>query len=131
MGSTTFRAANMFMTAMFLFSVAVQYNDPDPIQWMAVYGAAAVACILSLRGKLDWRFAGIVAVAALIWAGIWAPAVFSRPFPTDIVSEFHMTSPSVEEAREFGGLMIVAVWMIILAVRSKRKPVHRPTHQPT
>jgi hypothetical protein len=31
-----------------------------------------------------------------------------------------MKSPSVEEAREATGLVIVAVWMMVLFVRSRR-----------
>ncbi|MGA9362769.1 MAG: transmembrane 220 family protein [Bacteroidota bacterium] len=110
------------MTAAFLFSVAVQYNDPDPIQWMAIYGFAAAACILSLKDTLNWKFSATVALAALVWACLIAPAVLSRPFPTTIVDSFHMTDVAVEEARELGGLLIVLGWMVVLSLAAWRKP---------
>ena len=36
------RAFNGLMCALFLLSVVVQWNDPDPLRWMAIYGAAFV-----------------------------------------------------------------------------------------
>jgi hypothetical protein len=36
---------------------------------------------------------------------------------------WEMKSPSVEEAREASGLLIVAVWMIVLLVRARRAAV--------
>jgi hypothetical protein len=51
-----FKVANCLMIAAFLFSVAVQYNDRGPIRWMLVYGLAALACGLKLRGRLSWYF---------------------------------------------------------------------------
>ncbi len=53
-----FKVANWLMIAAFLFSVAVQYNDPDPIRWMLVYGLAALACILKLRRPAALVFSG-------------------------------------------------------------------------
>ena len=44
-------AANALMLPLFVLSVVVQYNDPDPIRWMSIYGAAAVVCGLELRRK--------------------------------------------------------------------------------
>ena len=112
---------NVIMTVAFLFSVAVQYNDPDPVRWMAIYGAAAAACILSLTGNLSWKFSAAVGLAALLWAAVWAPGVFSRPFPTTMVDEFHMTGVADEEARELGGLLIILIWMTVLTLVSRKK----------
>jgi hypothetical protein len=108
------------MAAAFLFSVAVQYNDPDPLQWIAIYGCAAAACILSDRGKLPWMFSAAVAAAALIWASMLLPGVLSRPFPTTMVDSFHMTSAADEEARELGGLLIIFIWMVVLTTFARK-----------
>lgn len=117
-----FRILNFIMAAAFIFSIAVQYNDPDPIQWMAIYGLAAAACILSLREKLSWKFSATVGVAALAWACLIAPGVLSRPFPATMFDSFHMTGVADEEARELGGLLIVLAWMVVLTLRARRKP---------
>jgi hypothetical protein len=33
---TLLRIANGLMAMLFLFAVAVQHNDPDPLPWMAI-----------------------------------------------------------------------------------------------
>ena len=46
------RIANGVMAVLFAFAAAVQYNDPDPLRWMAMYGLAMLACGLALAGRL-------------------------------------------------------------------------------
>ena len=113
------RVANWVMTAAFLFSVAVQYNDPDPIRWMLIYGLAALACVLKLRGRLRWYFPAALGATAFGWAASIAPRVIGKTTFGDMFQSFHMINPVVEEAREMGGLLIVAAWMVVLVVASK------------
>jgi Transmembrane family 220, helix len=113
--SRLLRGANWVMLAAFLFSVAVQYNDPDPIRWMLIYGLAALNCFLSLRGRLRWPFPAAVGTVALVWAATIAPGVIGRTTFREMFQSFHMTDSVVEEARETGGLLIVAFWMAVLS----------------
>ena len=108
--------ATGFMLLLFLFSVAVQWNDPDPIRWMAIYGAAAVGCILNLLGRNYAWYYGIVCVAGLIWAALLANKVIGKVRFGELFEEFEMKDHRVEVAREFGGLLIVAFWMGLLLV---------------
>ena len=114
-----FKVANWLMIAAFLFSVAVQYNDPDPIRWMLVYGLAALACVLKLRGRLSWYFPAALGAAALVWAASIAPRVIGKTTFGDMFQSFHMINAIVEEAREMGGLLIVAAWMGVLVLVTK------------
>jgi len=107
--------SNYVMAAVFLLCVAVQYNDPDPVQWMTIYGLAMIACILYLKGKLRWYVSLGIALAALIWAATILPDVLGKPADwPHVFGMMHMISPTVEEIREIGGLLIVAIWMLIL-----------------
>jgi hypothetical protein len=108
------RILTALMTVYFLFAAVMQYNDPDPVRWMAIYGAAALACWLALVRRL-WRWypAG-VALAAVVWAATLAPGVIGHVAPRELFSETAMLAPAVEEAREMLGLLIVAVWMGVL-----------------
>lgn len=114
-----FRAATAAMALLFVFAVVVQYNDPDPGRWMAIYAAAAAVSALAAWRKAP-RFAPVVvAMAATAWsiaiiAGGAAGADYLRMFDA-----WEMSSARVEEAREATGLLIVAAWMIVLAVRSR------------
>jgi transmembrane protein TMEM220 len=122
------RVANWVMTAAFMFSVAVQYNDPDPIRWMLIYGLAALACILKLRHRLPRYFPAAVGATAFGWAASIAPRVIGKTTFGDMFQSFHMINSVVEEAREMGGLLIVAAWMAVLLAASKpkrREPAQR------
>jgi hypothetical protein len=104
------------MTVVFLCAVAVQYNDPDPGRWMAIYGLAALACGLSLADRLPRPAPILIGLAALIWAATIAPGVVGRVSVNDLFESFTMKSQSVEEAREMGGLLIVTGWMALLSL---------------
>ena len=115
-----FRILNGIMVLLFAVAVAVQYNDPDPIRWMAIYGAA---CLLSgwaaLRGAVPFAMPIVVAVIALAWSldvgyGVAGLVAFS-----DMFQSWEMKSPTIEEAREASGLMITCVWMAVLAVHAR------------
>jgi hypothetical protein len=108
------------MTALFLIAAALQYNDPDPIQWMAIYGLAALACLLALAGRLPRPVPGLIGLAALVWALALAPAVVGRVSLGELFESYTMKSQSVEEAREMGGLLVVTAWMAVLALRRAR-----------
>jgi hypothetical protein len=107
-------AANTALLLLFLFSVAVQYNDPDPIRWMAIYGLAAVATGLELAGRGIWWVSAPVGATALLWALTFAPRIAGRVPFREMFSAWEMKNIDVEEAREMYGLAIVAVWMAVL-----------------
>lgn len=108
------RAAAAVMTPVFLLAVAVQYNDPDPLRWMAIYGAAAVASLLAARGRLPRWLPAVVGAIALGWAATLAPRVVGQVGPRDLFREVGMATLAIEEAREMLGLLIVALWMLVL-----------------
>ena len=123
-------ACNVLFLAMFIFSVAVQYNDPDPVRWMAIYGFAALACLLELIRNQRWSFPAGIGLIALSWATSIAPHVHGVRI-ADLFAEFEMKNEMVEQAREMGGLLLVALWMGALAVsafrRSRRKRIVAPS----
>ena len=114
--------ANWLMLLMFLLSVAVQYNDPDPLRWMSIYGAAAAVCVLELRRRTPAWAPALVAIIAIVWAG----TIVARAYDVPILSMFaqwEMKDVHIEEAREMYGLVIVALWMTAVAaarVRARR-----------
>src|SRR5262245_48677716 len=69
---------NYLMTACFLFSVIVQYNDPDPLLWMLIYGCAGAACVLAILNRGNWIFPAAIGLAALVWALTLAPQVIGK-----------------------------------------------------
>jgi hypothetical protein len=49
--SLTRRIVTAVMFCYFVFAAAVQYNDPDPVHWIAVYGLSAVCSLLAFTGR--------------------------------------------------------------------------------
>lgn len=113
------RIADALFLVMFLFSVIVQFNDPDPLAWVAIYGLAAVACALSLLGRLRAWFPAVVGALALLWAINIAPRVVGRVPFLEMFGAFEMKDLGVEESREMYGLLLIALWMAILFVRNR------------
>jgi len=112
-----FRIINGLMALLFAFAVAVQYNDPDPLRWMAMYGAAcAVTVAVVIRGTVPLIAPAAVGAVALAWGVYWAassgvpPDLYRRMFDA-----WEMKNEAVEEAREASGLLIIAVWMAVVA----------------
>ena len=105
------------MTVAFALSVAVQYNDPDPLPWMGIYGAALVAsawAALRPRGY-PWWFPAAVGAVALLWSSRLWPQVIGKVRLAELFASWEMKNARVEVAREAGGLLIVAVWMAVTA----------------
>lgn len=113
--------ANAVMLLAFVFSVIVQFNDPDPLLWAAIYAVAALVCWLEIRRRTNPWFPAIIAAAALTWAATIAPRVIGKvPFGA-MFAEFEMADIGVEESREMYGLVLIALWMIAVASAAWRR----------
>ena len=108
------------MTLLFVFAAAVQYNDPDPWSWIALYLAAAGVTLTAVWRPGQWIPAAAVAVVSIVWALALAPAAARTSFP-DLFQSWQMMSTEMEEGRELGGLILAAVWTGALALRAKRR----------
>ena len=107
------------MGALFVFAAAVQYNDPDPLAWAALYLAAAGVSFAALWLPAAWKMPATVAVVATVWAATLAPAAARASFP-DLFQSWEMMSSEMEEGREFLGLLLVAASSAYLANRGRK-----------
>jgi hypothetical protein len=115
-----FKLLNYLMLGLFVFSLIVQYNDPDALRWMTIYGLAAVACIVALKRPAHWLLPGALGLLALGWAGTLALRVWGQVGLGELFEAWEMKDERVEEAREMGGLLIVAAWMLVLCWRASQ-----------
>ncbi len=116
------RVVNAVMAVLFLLGLAVQYNDPDPFRWIAIYGAAAVACVLAFLGRLPRWLPLSVALVAGAWAALLSPEVVGRVRFGDLFREVRMDSVEIEEGREMFGLLLIGLWMVVLVFTTRRAP---------
>jgi hypothetical protein len=114
------RAANGLFALMYLFSAAVQYNDPDPLRWMAMYLAGAATCVAWELRKMPRVVPIAVGLVAFAWSA-WTLANVHLTAPVgEALSDWHMHAGGSEELREGLGLAIVVAWMAVLAVKPQR-----------
>jgi hypothetical protein len=112
------RMLSAVFTALFLLAVAVQWNDPDPLSWMAGYGLAALLSALAWRGRLPVVPNALAALGFTLW---FATLAYSLPgTPSEAFTSFHMRAASHEEPREAIGLLLCAGWTGWLAWRGWR-----------
>ena len=100
---------------LFLMSVVVQYNDPDPLLWMAGYGVAMGLTIAAWFGRLPVLPNLLAGIVFMIWFSTLAGTLPGAPLAA--FSSFKMTAASYEEPREAIGLLIAAAWTFSLAAR--------------
>ena len=117
------RIVNLIFAALFIFGAIVQFNDPDPLAWVAIYLAAAGACLWSIRHPKNHFPAMAVAIVSVVWAGLLAPKVFGVTGFGEMFESWEMKDMSVEYSREMYGLVFIALWMITLAIRAFRMRV--------
>ena len=117
-----FRIVSALMAVLFLWSAAIQFNDPDPLQWVLLYGAAGIAAALGTRGshRFPQALPALVGVAALVWALLIGSGSLGQVGLGGLFQSYEMKSQEVEEGREFLGLLIVAVWMLMMVLFRRR-----------
>lgn len=125
------RGGSILFAVLFLLSAALQYNDPDPVRWAAVYLAAAIVCVLrSIANRRAWMAATVVAIVCLVWALILLPSVVGQVSLGDLFEEMEPNGGPIESGRELGGLLIIGAWMTVLAFeRFVRPPEIRPVRE--
>lgn len=111
---------NTLFLVAYVLSALVQYNDPDALPWIAIYIASAIMCISYHRRRLPRWMAPTLLVISLLWIGTLLPAVAGQVSLSEIFESLSMRTRSVEEAREIGGLALVAIWAAVLAHRKGR-----------
>lgn len=117
-----FKICNAVFAIAFLLATLVQYNDPDPYVWIPTYLTALGCCIAFALGKLHPTVATVIAGAACVWSLTLVPTIVSHPPAlADVFGDVKMYAPGVEEAREAGGLWLIAGWLFTLARAARRQ----------
>ena len=118
---------NIFFCIVFILFAAVQYNDPDPYVWMPIYLYTAILCWLAFRNKY---FPGAYLLGIAVYAAYALYKFFDQNGVWDWMTQHHATNiagtmkaeqPWIEETREFFGLVILIVVLLIDYLHAKRK----------
>lgn len=118
---------NILFCILFLISAGLQYNDPDPYIWMPIYLYGVTLCWLAFRNKYYPKayIAGII-----IFAGYAAYFFFTENGVLDwiqkhdaenIAATMKASTPWIEETREFFGLLILIIVLLVNLIYTKKK----------
>jgi len=113
------KISNLIFAIIFIAFAALQYNDPDPILWASIYLYTVILCIMAYRNKF-YPSLNILGIAMyLVYAmylffdknGVinWATVHHGE----NIASTMKAEQPWIEETREFGGLVMLIVVLLL------------------
>ncbi|MFQ5995613.1 MAG: transmembrane 220 family protein [Acidiferrobacterales bacterium] len=120
------RVVNIGLTLLFVLAMAVQFNDPDPLLWVTIYGLVVVVAGLAVFSKYYIPLILILLVICAAGSLYLMPSVFelfARHDAGDIMAKMAPDRPYIEEARESLGLLIAAIalaYFYVLARKSRR-----------
>ena len=114
------KAANRFAGGVFVICALLQWNDPDPVFWVLLYGLAGCACMVWDRAGLSRVQATLLSVSALFLVAMMADDGAWSGGADAALRDWEMMDQRVEPVREMGGLLLVGAWMAVLAWRRPR-----------
>lgn len=120
---------NIIFCILFVLFAALQYNDPDPYTWIPIYMYAAVLCWFAFKGKYYPRaYIGGIVVYTLYALykffeknGVWEWATIHHG--DNIAGAMHAETPWIEDTREFFGLAILIIVLLIDYFYAQKKKV--------
>jgi hypothetical protein len=120
------KALNIFFLIVFVLSAALQYNDPDPYIWVPIYLYGAWLCYQAIYKKYNPIF---YIIGLVVYSGYAVYLFFDKQGvlswagehnAENIVQSMKATKPWIEETREFGGLLILIIALLINMVWLRR-----------
>jgi Transmembrane family 220, helix len=110
---------NLLFCLLFIASAALQYNDPDPYLWIPIYLYGAALCWLAFKSK----FYPKAYLAGIFFFSAYAAYLFfttdgvldwiTRHHAEDIAATMKAEKPWIEDTREFFGLLILLVTLLL------------------
>lgn len=119
------KAVNLVLAVLFLVFAFVQINDPDPVLWILIYGVMAVACILAAFGYFYPKVLGVILVLYAAYSLVSVSGVVTWLQSDDKSLLFDdiakMQYPYIEESREFLGLFICILVLVMHLITSWKR----------
>ena len=118
---------NILFCILFLISAGLQYNDPDPYIWIPIYLYGAILCLLAFRNQF---YPKAYLFGIVIFAGYALYFFFTENGVLDwiqkhnaenIAASMKASTPWIEDTREFFGLVILIVVLLVNLIYAKRK----------
>ena len=103
---------------VFVLGAFVQWNDPDPVPWIAAYLVGAASATHAARGGHAFLPNLIAALVFAAWASSLVATVPDAP--SEAFTSVQMRARGHEEPREAVGLVLLAASCGLMAWRARR-----------
>lgn len=110
--NTLFKIFAIVFGILFLVAAALQYNDPDPLVWITIWGLAGAITIGYAFNRVQFPVPLVAGIAALIGFFYCYP----EKFKGFVIGQGDIKN--IEEGREAFGLLIISIVMFSLVLRS-------------
>ena len=120
---------NFIFCFLFVVSAALQYNDPDPYIWIPIYLIGAVICFQASRGKNYPVFTLLLSALFIIYDlylffdKFGVLSWLNEHNAENIAGSMKASAPWIEETREFFGLLILIIVLMLNYFVFKRPSV--------
>lgn len=110
-----------FLSFLFVLFAGVQYNDPDPVLWMLIYGVVAMVAVLKIyfsKVNLNPLIYTLI-VLFLIFAATYVPSFLeylNQSDKMDLIGKMKAEKPWIEGTRELGGLLIAIAALFYMRI---------------
>ena len=119
------KVVNFLLAVMFLLFAFAQINDPDPLIWILIFGAMAAVCVMAIFARYPLKFVVALLVAYVVYSffyfdGVteWLKQDNKATLFDDVAKMDHWY---IEEAREFLGLWICIIVLVIYIVLERKR----------
>jgi hypothetical protein len=120
------KVLNLLLAVLFVLFAFVQINDPDPVLWILIYGLMAVACILAAFGHYYTKVLVGLLILYTAYSLVFVSGVLEWMRSDDKSMLFDdiakMQYPYIEESREFLGLLICILVLVMHLVAARVRP---------
>ncbi|WP_176956164.1 transmembrane 220 family protein [Catalinimonas alkaloidigena] len=104
------KIANWILAVLFALFAVVQYNDPDALLWVLLYGLVAAVAVGAALGRHNAWGTGVLTAAYLLGVFYLAPSVLEwLSSDASLITGMSAERMYVEESRECLGLLMAAV----------------------
>lgn len=101
---------------LFILFTYTQFNDPDPVLWISIYGTIALILFISLFTPINNYILLIIACFLIVYSAILIPEIINwikKGMPS-IVETMEAGKAHIEYTREFFGILICLLTLFII-----------------
>lgn len=114
--SWLWRVINSVAALYFAVAAYVQLNDPDPVVWVPLYAVPSLLCVAVVvrpdtTMSVSWNTLSLVHMAVCAVGALYIGLIGFR--------KGSLSPLKAEEGREFAGLLLVVLWLLVCTVRSR------------